>query len=159
MYHYHLMSDEIPPQEIRGHAPYVTEDEALIAAEKEAVARGETVQVFRVIDAQFESQPWRIVRPPPSDGDRWHFEASIASNEATQPGALKEIAEKLRSTLKRFDVRVNASEDVLIVRVTVVAASEEEASAKAFDAVDAALDDAGPWTERRWASTQVWGAS
>lgn len=64
MYFFHLMSDDVPPQPLEGFPPYVTAEEALKWAEKEARRRGTRVQIFRVRDDRFESQPWRVVEPP-----------------------------------------------------------------------------------------------
>jgi len=162
VYYYHLMSDDTPANPLPNHPPYVTSREALTSAEKEAVARGKRVQIFRTYEREVSGQPWQVVDPPDGETEpglsRWHYEASIAANEATREGALKQGAETLRESLAAFDVRANASDDLLIVRVTVGAATEEEASAMAFDLVDTVLDEISTWTERRWAQTRIWKA-
>jgi hypothetical protein len=66
MDYFHLMSDDVPPEPLEGFPPYVTPDEAIKWAEKEAQRRGARVQIFRPRDDRFESQPWRVVGPPKS---------------------------------------------------------------------------------------------
>lgn len=64
MTYFHLMSDDMPPERLEGHPPYVRPDEAIRAAETEARGRGKNVQIFRVQEGEAESQPWRVVEPP-----------------------------------------------------------------------------------------------
>lgn len=60
-----LMSDDVPPEPLRNFPPYVTSEEAIRWAAKEARRRGEPVHIFRVQDDHFESQPWRTEFPAP----------------------------------------------------------------------------------------------
>ena len=62
--YFHLMTDEIPPEQVKNHPPYVTGEEALRAAEAEAARSKSRIQIFRVFDAEVTSQPWRVVDPP-----------------------------------------------------------------------------------------------
>lgn len=66
--YFHLMTDDIPPERIRTHVPYVTQDEALEAAAGEAARTNRRVQIFRVLDEEVTSQPWRVVDPPKKEG-------------------------------------------------------------------------------------------
>ena len=62
--YFHLMTDDMPPERIKSHVPYVTEEEALKEAAKEAAGRGRAIQIFRVVHGEVTSQPWRVVDPP-----------------------------------------------------------------------------------------------
>jgi hypothetical protein len=62
--YFHLMSDDVPPQQLKMHPPYVTGEEALKAAQGEAARTKRRVQIFRVFDEEVTSQPWRVVDPP-----------------------------------------------------------------------------------------------
>ena len=58
-----LMSNDTPPQPLEGHVPYVTPEEAVRHAQKEANDRGSPIQIFRVINDEPDSQPWKVVQP------------------------------------------------------------------------------------------------
>ncbi len=64
---FHLMTDDIPPEQIRTHVPYVTGEEALEAAAAKARRAKRRIQIFRVLDQEVTSQPWRVVDPPSED--------------------------------------------------------------------------------------------
>ncbi|HEX2294750.1 MAG TPA: hypothetical protein VHN37_05515 [Actinomycetota bacterium] len=46
--YFHLMTDDIPAEQIKTHPPYVTQEEALKAAETEAAKTNRTIQIFRI---------------------------------------------------------------------------------------------------------------
>ncbi len=62
--YFHLMTDDIPAEQIKTHPPYVTGEEALRAAEKEAAQTKRRIQIFRVFEEEVTSQPWRVVDRP-----------------------------------------------------------------------------------------------
>lgn len=62
--YFHLMTDDVPPEQVKSHPPYVTEEEALKAAEVEAARSQRRIQIFRLFDEGVTSQPWRVVEPP-----------------------------------------------------------------------------------------------
>lgn len=61
--YFHLMTDEVPPQQVKNHPPYVTGEEAVEAAEKEATLTKRPIQIFRLFDEEVTSQPWRVINP------------------------------------------------------------------------------------------------
>lgn len=63
MTYFFLMSDDTPPELLKGHAPYVTVEDALRHAQNEANSRGVPIQIFRVINDEPDSQPWKVVQP------------------------------------------------------------------------------------------------
>ncbi len=64
MTYFHLMSDDDPPKALETYSPYVTPDEAVRWATKEAARQRRRIHIFRVRDDIVESQPWKTVEPP-----------------------------------------------------------------------------------------------
>lgn len=62
--YFYLMTDGIPPEEVENHPPYVTGEEAVETAEREAARTRSRIQIFRGFDEGVTSQPWRVVDPP-----------------------------------------------------------------------------------------------